>query len=75
MRQTFKKVNIELTENDLELQREGWKKGDRIKAEQEFIDGQAKPTVWFGGKGRAINCMASIGENCRIIETKNPKRK
>lgn len=68
--QTFKPVTIKLTEDHEELQREGWHKGDVIKAEREYINGKAKNAVFFGSKGRTVGaggCVAFLGDNCELV--------
>ena len=68
LHKTFKPVKIKLTEDDLELHREGWNKGDIIKGEREYINGIAQTAVWVGGKGSATNCVAYLCTNCELLK-------
>lgn len=66
--QTFRKVLIQLTADNYELSREGHNKGDIIPAEREYVNGDAKNSVWFGGKNGASDCIAYLGDNAEIVD-------
>lgn len=72
MKQTFKKVKIELTAYDIELSKAGWKIGDVVDGSREFINGKAKSSVWFSAKrSTTTNCVAYLDYNCKLVEMRD----
>lgn len=71
IQQSFKPVLIQITEDNYELSREGFNKCNIILGQQEYINGIAKDSVWFGGRNGTPDCVAYIGHNAEIVGISN----